>query len=116
MTRPASATPQRPRISVCVGTHCYVLGGAELLDDVEQAIDAGTLPARLIGTTCMGHCSSPPPAGGAREARAPWTEVAGVPIGDATADRIHAAVAAAIGAAGGPDAGVPAREEPHATT
>jgi NADH:ubiquinone oxidoreductase subunit E len=40
-----------------VGTSCYVLGGAELLSDVETAIDSGRMEATLSGSTCMGHCN-----------------------------------------------------------
>ncbi len=54
-------------ITLCTGTTCYVMGGAELLDDLEGAIDAGEIAARLRGSTCLGHCRLEDPTGDAME-------------------------------------------------
>jgi NADH:ubiquinone oxidoreductase subunit E len=48
-------------ITVCTGTTCYVMGGAELLDDLERAIDAGEISGCLRGSTCLGHCKAGEP-------------------------------------------------------
>jgi len=43
-------------IRICTGTSCYVMGAAELIDELETAIEAGTLHAGLSGATCLGLC------------------------------------------------------------
>jgi NADH:ubiquinone oxidoreductase subunit E len=45
-------------ITVCTGTTCYVMGGAELVDELERALDAGEIEARLEGSTCFGNCKA----------------------------------------------------------
>lgn len=57
MNERSEHAPPRAAVSICVGTSCYVMGGAELLNDVETAIDEQRLYATLRGATCMGHCS-----------------------------------------------------------
>ena len=46
----------RSEIRICTGTSCYVMGAAELVDELEHAIEAGTLQAGLSGATCLGLC------------------------------------------------------------
>lgn len=76
-----------PHISICVGTSCYVLGGAELINDVENAIDSGCLRARLSGTPCLGYCTQSDSVGDA-----PFAEVEGVVVRGATVDKIRLGV------------------------
>lgn len=73
-----------PEISICVGTNCYVLGGAELINDVETAIDSGCLRGRLSGTPCLGYCTKSDSVGDA-----PFAEVEGVVVRAATVDAIR---------------------------
>ena len=68
-------------ITVCTGTTCYVMGGAELLDDLERAIDAGEINGRLRGSTCLGHCKAGEP---------PYVVVNGTVVAASTGERVKA--------------------------
>lgn len=72
----------KKEITVCTGTTCYVMGAAELIGDLEEAIEAGALSAKLKGSTCLGHCKSR--ANGAP----PFLEVDGAVIPAATLDAV----------------------------
>jgi NADH:ubiquinone oxidoreductase subunit E len=70
-------------ITVCAGTTCYVMGGAELLDELEGAVESGELHATLRGATCFGNCKT---AGGGRP---PYVSVNGTVIEAATVEKIR---------------------------
>lgn len=73
---------QKKEITVCTGTTCYVMGAAELIGELEEAINAGTLSATLKGSTCLGHCKSK--ANGAP----PFVEVDGAALPAATVEAV----------------------------
>ena len=68
----------RKEITVCTGTTCYVLGAAELIGELEEAIETGRLEGALRGSTCLGYCKKRQNGG------APFVEIDGAPLPQAT--------------------------------
>jgi len=79
------------RVVVCVGTACYVLGGAELLEVEERLPEALRGRVRLEGSTCMGLC------GGTGADKPPFASVNGRLLAGATVERLAAAIVEAAG-------------------
>ena len=53
---PFTAETAPARLTVCTGTTCYVMGAAELIDEIQTAMEAGTCRVRLAGSPCLGYC------------------------------------------------------------
>lgn len=70
------------RITVCTGTTCYVMGAAELIEELEGAIERGELTAELRGSTCLGHCKA------RSNGAPPFLEVEGKPIAAASYETV----------------------------
>ena len=90
------------RVVVCVGTACYVLGGAELLE-IEERMPASLKDRiELEGRPCMGLCS------GRGADKPPFATVDGLVVAGATVESLAAAIEAAArkgdAAAGSPEA------------
>lgn len=86
---------ERKKISVriCVGTACFVQGGADLLL-YEDFLDPYVLGLCVIeGTSCLGGCKS-------EDARnkAPFVEIAGVMHANVTPERLKALIKEAVDA------------------
>ena len=66
------------KITVCTGTTCYVMGAAELIEELEGGIERGELSAELRGSTCLGHCKE------RSNGVPPFVEIEGKPIAAAS--------------------------------
>lgn len=73
---------EKKNVTVCTGTTCYVMGAAELIGELEEAISAGTLSATLKGSTCLGHCKSK------ENGEPPFVEVDGSVLSAATVEAV----------------------------
>ena len=91
-------------ITVCTGTTCYVMGAAELIGDLEEAVENGRLKAGLRGSTCLGHCKDR--ANGAP----PFVELDGAPLSAATLESVAEEIIDHA-TRSGPDGEKSAREE-----
>jgi NADH:ubiquinone oxidoreductase subunit F (NADH-binding)/NADH:ubiquinone oxidoreductase subunit E len=86
--------PPRATVAVCRDASCHLRGAAALLDDVKRRL-APVADVEVKAVSCLGRCDG-----------APAAAVDDVPVGPATAERLHAI---ATGAAGKPE------DEPTAT-
>lgn len=83
----SSHMKKKIEVKICTGTLCYVMGGADL-----QVIDE-YLPAELLdlvelkGAPCLEHCNNP-----LKESKAPYVEVDGEVISDATVLKVVNAI------------------------
>lgn len=78
---------KKVEVKICTGTLCYVMGGADL-----QVIDE-YLPEDMIdlvdlkGSPCLDHCNNP-----INQSKAPYVEVDGEVISDATISKVINAI------------------------
>ena len=73
-----------PRVNVCLGTTCYVMGAAELMDSLETSTAARGCV--VSGSTCLGTCTS-------RSGKsAPFVRVGETILAQATVEAIRDAV------------------------
>jgi len=88
------AMEKKVTVKVCTGTLCYLMGGAELQLLPER------IPAEIMnridfkGSTCSGFCNSP------ENGKAPFAEVNGKCIAEATVEKIVTAVREELGGVG----------------
>ena len=43
-------------VTLCTGTTCYVMGAAELMDELNALIATGKVPIEVVGAGCLGQC------------------------------------------------------------
>lgn len=56
---------KKVKIKICAGTHCYVMGGSELISLEDHLNDDQKEQVEIMGATCLNHCkdkdnSAPP--------------------------------------------------------
>ena len=82
---------KKVEIKICTGTLCYVMGGADL-----QVIDEH-IPEELLefidikGAPCLEHCNKP-----IGNSKAPYVEIDGTVISDATVIKVVNAIKKAL--------------------
>lgn len=81
---------KKVHVTICAGTACYVLGGAELLGAIDSWIEKWGEQVEFEGTPCLGFCKS------AGEAKAPYVLVNGLVVEHTTAERLEEMVNSAL--------------------
>lgn len=82
------------KVTICVGTACYVLGGAELLGAIDELNHDFGERVLCEGSPCLGLCKL------GRENKAPFAKVNGKVIEAVTIESLKNAVKAALSEAG----------------
>lgn len=77
-------------VTICVGTACYVLGGAELLGAIDELNHSYGGRVSCEGSPCLGLCKL------GRENRAPFAKVNGRLIEAVTVESLKKAVEEAL--------------------
>jgi NADH:ubiquinone oxidoreductase subunit E len=70
------------KVTVCAGTACYVLGGANLLLLAENLPKGLKNDVEIIGSPCLGLCQKN------KEARPPFALIDDLEISEATIEKI----------------------------
>lgn len=77
---------EKARVTICVGTACYVLGGAETIGRIEELKELFGDEVTWEGEPCMGLCKV------GKENKAPFASVNGKVVEKASLEAIAAAI------------------------
>ncbi len=47
------------QVKICAGTHCYVMGGSELISLEDYLTDEQKQYVDVVGSTCLNYCKKP---------------------------------------------------------
>ena len=81
---------RKAKVTICVGTACYVLGGAEILSQLEELKAAFGDKVEWDGAPCLGLCKC------GKENKAPFATVNGKVVEKATMAALEASIQEAL--------------------
>ena len=81
---------QKAKVTICVGTACYVLGGAEILSQLDELKAAFGDKVEWDGAPCLGLCKC------GKENKAPFATVNGQVVEKATIAALKASIQEAL--------------------
>lgn len=81
---------KKVKVSICMGTACYVLGGADILNHVGNLKSKYGRAIECEGVPCLGQCKS------GVQRKAPFAQVNDILIERANIELIDAAIASAL--------------------
>jgi NADH:ubiquinone oxidoreductase subunit E len=82
-------------VTICTGTACYVMGGADLLGAVDILLEKYGDRVVCEGSTCLGYCKL------GKQHKAPFVKVNDRLLAEATVESLEKAVEEALGTADG---------------
>jgi len=74
---------EKTKITICTGTACYVLGGANLLELEDFLPDELKSKVEVVGSACLGMCKNASP-----DSKPPFVKVGNEVIHSATVQKI----------------------------